>query len=228
MNFNRMKEMANPNIDYLINILEEKRVSVVTRKKHSYIMYQGIESEYIYVLKEGVAKISNILRDGREFNILYVAEPDFVSLLEENQSDGISALFNVRIETDEASFYKISRSDFWSWVKNDLKLFRVVDDFYKRRLALNLEILQKMTINGKKGAVCACLNSLIEDFGIRKKEGILIDFPVTNEDIAGFCGISTRNSVNRILHDLKDEKVIGVIDNKIMIYNAQYLEDYIS
>ncbi|KZK36827.1 putative transcriptional regulator [Lactococcus cremoris] len=223
-----MKEMANPNIDYLINILEEKRVSVVTRKKHSYIMYQGIESEYIYVLKEGVAKISNILRDGREFNILYVAEPDFVSLLEENQSDGISALFNVRIETDEASFYKISRSDFWSWVKNDLKLFRVVDDFYKRRLALNLEILQKMTINGKKGAVCACLNSLIEDFGIRKKEGILIDFPVTNEDIAGFCGISTRNSVNRILHDLKDEKVIGVIDNKIMIYNAQYLEDYIS
>lgn len=223
-----MKEMANPNIDYLINILEEKRVSVVTRKKHSYIMYQGIESEYIYVLKEGVAKISNILRDGREFNILYVAEPDFVSLLEENQSDGISALFNVRIETDEASFYKISRNDFWSWVKNDLKLFRVVDDFYKRRLALNLEILQKMTINGKKGAVCACLNSLIEDFGIRKKEGILIDFPVTNEDIAGFCGISTRNSVNRILHDLKDEKVIGVIDNKIMIYNAQYLEDYIS
>ena len=223
-----MKEMANPNIDYLINILEEKRVSVVTRKQHSYIMYQGIESEYIYVLKEGVAKISNILRDGREFNILYVAEPDFVSLLEENQSDGISALFNVRIETDEASFYKISRSDFWSWVKNDLKLFRVVDDFYKRRLALNLEILQKMTINGKKGAVCACLNSLIEDFGIRKKEGILIDFPVTNEDIAGFCGISTRNSVNRILHDLKDEKVIGVIDNKIMIYNAQYLEDYIS
>ncbi len=41
-------------------------------------MYQGIESEYIYVLKDGVAKISNILRDGREFNIAYVAQPDFV------------------------------------------------------------------------------------------------------------------------------------------------------
>lgn len=48
-------------------------------------MYQGIESEYIYVLKDGVAKISNILRDGREFNIAYVAQPDFVSLLEENK-----------------------------------------------------------------------------------------------------------------------------------------------
>ncbi|WP_370449779.1 Crp/Fnr family transcriptional regulator [Lactococcus kimchii] len=223
-----MKEMANANIDYLIEILEKNHVSVVTRKKHSYIMYQGIESEYIYVLKEGVAKISNILRDGREFNIAYVAEPDFVSLLEEKQNDGISALFNVRIETDTASFYKISRNDFWTWVKNDLSLFKVVDDFYKRRLALNLEILQKMTINGKKGAVCACINTLIDDFGIRKKEGILIDFPVTNEDIAGFCGISTRNSVNRILHDLKEEQVIDVVDNKIMVYNPQYLEDYVS
>ncbi|RZI49374.1 Crp/Fnr family transcriptional regulator [Lactococcus kimchii] len=228
MNYSKMKEMANANIDYLIEILEKNHVSVVTRKKHSYIMYQGIESEYIYVLKEGVAKISNILRDGREFNIAYVAEPDFVSLLEEKQNDGISALFNVRIETDTASFYKISRNDFWTWVKNDLSLFKVVDDFYKRRLALNLEILQKMTINGKKGAVCACINTLIDDFGIRKKEGILIDFPVTNEDIAGFCGISTRNSVNRILHDLKEEQVIDVVDNKIMVYNPQYLEDYVS
>lgn len=145
-----MEEMANVNIEYLINTLEQKKVSVVTRKKHSYIMYQGIESEYIYVLKDGVAKISNILRDGREFNIAYVAQPDFVSLLEEKQNDGISALFNVRVESPTANFYKISRSDFWDWVREDLNLFRVVDDFYKRRLALNLEILQKMTINGKK------------------------------------------------------------------------------
>ena len=84
-----MEEMANVNIEYLINTLEQKKVSVVTRKKHSYIMYQGIESEYIYVLKDGVAKISNILRDGREFNIAYVAQPDFVSLLEEKQNDTI-------------------------------------------------------------------------------------------------------------------------------------------
>ncbi|MCL2114038.1 MAG: Crp/Fnr family transcriptional regulator [Streptococcaceae bacterium] len=220
--------MTNEHIDNLIQLLEEKKVSVVTRKKHSYVMYQGIESEYIYILKEGVAKISNILRDGREFNIAYVVEQDFVSLLEEEQQEGISAVFNVRVESDTASFYRVSRADFWDWVRSDLRLFRIVNDFYKRRLSMNLSVLQKMTINGKKGAVCACINSLIEDFGIMKKEGILIDFPVTNEDIAGFCGISTRNSVNRIIHDLKMEKVIDIIDNKIMVYNPQYLEDYIS
>lgn len=49
-------------IEYVVELLEEKNVSVVSRRKHSYIMYQGIESEYLYVLKEGVVKLSSILR----------------------------------------------------------------------------------------------------------------------------------------------------------------------
>lgn len=220
--------MKNKHIEYLLQFLEEKNVPIITRKKHSYVMYQGIESEYIYVLKDGVAKISNIMRDGREFNIAYVARPDFVSLLEEKQSDGISARFNVRVESDVATFYRISRKEFWQWNENNPELFRVVEDFFRRRLELNLDILQKMSINGKKGAVCSCINNLINDFGVYTEEGILIDFPVTNEDIAGFCGISTRNSVNRIIHDLKTENVIGIVDNRIVVYNADYLEDYVS
>ena len=203
--------MTKEFIEYLLRLLEEKEVNVVTQRRHSYVMYQGIESDYVYILKEGVAKISNIMRDGREFNIAYVTEPDFVSLLEEKQENGISALFNVRVESEEASFYRVQRQEFWKWVMSDLTLFRIVDDFYQRRLAMNLELLQKMTINGKKGAVCACINSLINEFGIKKRNGILIDFPVTNEDIAGFCGISTRNSVNRIIRDLKTEEIIDII-----------------
>ena len=220
--------MTKEFIEYLLRLLEEKEVNVVTQRRHSYVMYQGIESDYVYILKEGVAKISNIMRDGREFNIAYVTEPDFVSLLEEKQENGISALFNVRVESEEAIFYRVQRQEFWKWVRSDLTLFRIVDDFYQRRLAMNLELLQKMTINGKKGAVCACINSLINEFGIKKRNGILIDFPVTNEDIAGFCGISTRNSVNRISRDLKTEEIIDIIDNRIMVYNSEYFEDYIS
>ncbi|WP_407350218.1 Crp/Fnr family transcriptional regulator [Lactococcus garvieae] len=220
--------MTKEFIEYLLRLLEEKEVNVVTQRRHSYVMYQGIESDYVYILKEGVAKISNIMRDGREFNIAYVTEPDFVSLLEEKQENGISALFNVRVESEEAIFYRVQRQEFWKWVRSDLTLFRIVDDFYQRRLAMNLELLQKMTINGKKGAVCACINSLINEFGIKKRNGILIDFPVTNEDIAGFCGISTRNSVNRIIRELKTEEIIDIIDNRIMVYNSEYFEDYIS
>ena len=62
----------------------------------------------------------------------------------------------------------------------------------------------------RKGLFVLFIYQLIDLFGVQTEEGILIDFQVTNEDIAGFCGISTRNSVNRIIHDLKEEKVIDI------------------
>ena len=83
-----------------------------------------------------------------------------------------------------------------------------------------------MTMNGKSGAVYSFLYNLIPLFGKENKEGILIDVQVTNDDIAGFCGISTRNSVNRILRGLREENVIRTVDNKILILNAEYLKPY--
>lgn len=51
-------------------------------------------------------------------------------------------------------------------------------------------------------------------FGKEARDGILIDLKITNDDIAGFCGISTRHSVNRILRGLREEHVIRTLYNK--------------
>ena len=67
---------------------------------------------------------------------------------------------------------------------------------------------------------------MVDYFWDKKTEGILIDFKLTNDDIAGFCGISTRNSVNRILHDLKEDGIIKIVNKKILITNFEFLEDY--
>jgi len=83
-----------------------------------------------------------------------------------------------------------------------------------------------MTMNGKKGAVCAFIFKLVKQFGVQTEDGILIDFAVTNEDIAGFCGISTRNSVNRIIHDLKEEGVVEIKNQKIMTISYDEFMDY--
>ena len=82
-------------------------------------------------------------------------------------------------------------------------------------------------MNGKTGAVCAFLYLQIEPFGKKMKDGILIDFQITNDDIAGFCGISTRNSVNRILRGLRENGIISIADQKILIKDKEYLEQYV-
>lgn len=212
---------------YLIKFLEEKDVPTVTKKRHTYLTYYGLEQQDTYVLKEGVIKTSIILRDGREFNISYIKGPDIISLLKDEVSQYTSAPFNVRIESDTAVFYRIPRVLFWEYVNQDTNLQDYVNSYYRNKLSEAILRQQLMTMNGKNGAVCAFIYSLIPLFGRKLKDGIIIDFQVTNDDIAGFCGISTRNSVNRILRGLREENVITMVNQKILILDEDYLKQFI-
>ena len=59
------------------------------------------------------------------------------------------------------------------------------------------------------------------------KKGVFIDLQITNDDIANFCGVSTRNSVNRILRGLREENVITMVYHKILILDVDYLKRYV-
>ena len=111
--------------EYLLNFLKEKNVPIIQKKRHTYLAYYGLEQQDTYVLKEGVIKTSIILHDGREFNISYINTPDIISLLKDEVSQYTSAPFNVRVESDVATFYRIPRVLFWSYVNQD---------FYHRRI----------------------------------------------------------------------------------------------
>jgi CRP-like cAMP-binding protein len=133
----------------------------------------------------------------------------------------------VRVETAEASFYRIPRVKFWTFVKEKKELQDYVRDYYRNKLSESMESQQYMMMNGKKGAVCFHLQKLCSLFGVEQDDGILIDFNITNEDIAGFCGISTRNSVNRILNELKREGVLDIRQQKIVILDIERIEEFI-
>ena len=67
----------------VLNFLEEKNLPEVTKKKHTYLMMDGHDQEDIYILKDGVVKVSIVLCDGREFNITYLKGLDMISLLKD-------------------------------------------------------------------------------------------------------------------------------------------------
>lgn len=215
------------NNSYLLSFLSQRNIPTITRKRHTYLTYHGLEQQYTYILKEGVVKTSIILKDGREFSIAYLKGPNIISLLRDEISSYTSAPFNVRVETEEATFYLIPRVEFWNYINNDRKLQDYVKEYYRLNLAEAIQRQQLMSMNGRTGAVCAFLYTLVHQFGKEYKNGWLIDFPVTNEDIAGFCGISTRNSVNRILHNLKEQGIIDIQNQKILVMDMLYMQQYV-
>ncbi|WP_028976579.1 Crp/Fnr family transcriptional regulator [Sporolactobacillus terrae] len=220
--------MVLSEIEYLINFLDAYNVPTINKSRHTYLTYHGLEERYTYVLKKGIIKNSIILQDGREFNLSYIAKPDVISLLRDEVSKFTEQPFNVRVESDEATFYQIDRVTFWNYVNANQELQNYVKSYYRKKLSENIFRLQRMMMNGKKGAVCAFIYSLIDLFGRKIREGMLIDFIVTNDDIAGFCGISARSSVNRMISELRNDGALMIKNRRFIITDISYLLDHIA
>lgn len=81
--------------------------------------------------------------------------------------------------------------------------------------------------HGKKGALYSTLIRLSNSYGKKKEDGILIDIPLTNQEIANFCG-KARESVNRSLNDLRKKDVISMDKGYITIKNLDFLRKEIN
>ena len=213
--------------EFVLDFFEGKNLATIEKKKYSYLMIDGHDQEDIYILKDGIVKTSIILSDGREFNIMYLKGFDILSLLKDEVKKVTSASFHIRIESGTAVFYRVNRKLFSKFLSENEALRDYVDTYYRKRLSESIYRQQLMTMNGKNGAVCAFIYYLVGLFGRKVKKGIFIDLQVTNDDIAGFCGVSTRNSVNRILRGLRQQGVITMVYHKILVLDVDYLKKFI-
>lgn len=184
--------------EFVLDFFEGKNLATIEKKKHSYLMIDGHDQADIYILKDGIVKTSIILSDGREFNIMYLKGFDVLSLLKDEIKKVTSASFHIRIESDTAVFYRVNRKLFSKFLSENKELRDYMDAYY-----------------------------LVGLFGREVKKGIFIDLQVTNDDIAGFCGVSTRNSVNRILRGLRQQGVITMVYHKILVLDVDYLKRYV-
>lgn len=54
--------------ELFLDFFTEHEVPVIRKRRHTFL---NMDDENVYVLKEGVVKVSVLMRDGREFNIAY-------------------------------------------------------------------------------------------------------------------------------------------------------------
>ena len=57
--------------ELFLDFFSEHEVPVIRKRRHTFLK---MEDENVYVLKEGVVKVSVLMRDGREFNITYLKD----------------------------------------------------------------------------------------------------------------------------------------------------------
>src|SRR5699024_2222571 len=85
--------------------------------------------------------------------------------------------------------------------------------------------IRDLLLNGKKGALYSTLIRLSNSYGIKHREGIIIDLPITNQELAKFCSC-TRERVNRMIVELRKQNVLEIYPHKrILIKDMQFLRN---
>ncbi|MCC5803043.1 Crp/Fnr family transcriptional regulator [Rossellomorea vietnamensis] len=198
--------------------------SVRTLKKGCYLFQEGKAAHELYLIKNGRIQISKVIPDGRELSLRICSTDDVIGEL---------TLFS------KEAYYMLSAK-----ILEDTKVYVLPKETFEETLSQNGDLtiqwlkwiqlqnqqnqtkFRDLILHGKKGALYSTLIRMTNSYGKAVNTGILIDLPLTNQELANFCG-SSREVVNRLLSELKKDNVLMSEKGYITILDLAYLKNEI-
>lgn len=215
-----LKATHSIEIKELLRLADRK----IQTKKGSYLFKEEMKANEIYLILSGKIQISKIDVDGKELSLRICGVNDIVGELTLFTSSPTYLLNALILEEGEVAAInrKVLEQEFFHNSALAFEFMRWMSDHFRKTQTKFRDLLLK----GKKGALYSTLIRMTNSYGVKTKDGILINLPLTNQELANFCGTS-RESANRLLNDLRRKKVITIYKGKITIHNLQFLKDEI-
>ncbi len=189
--------------------------------KGDFLFQEGMVAKDLFIIKEGIIQISKVTPDGKELCLRICQKDDLFGELS-IFSDQSHYMLNAKAIID-SEVAVISKETLESELSHNhhlsMELMKWMSDQYRR---IHTKI-RDLILHGKKGALYSTLIRLTNSYGIEKEDGIFIDLTLTNQQLANFCG-TARESVNRMLSELKKNKIISMINGKIIVHDLEHLK----
>jgi CRP/FNR family transcriptional regulator len=213
-----MKPTKSIEIKELINIADR----TIEVKKGQSLFREGDKAGELYLIFSGKIQISKITADGRELSLRICSENELCGELTLFTNSPKYLLSAMALEDSEIAVIKkeiIEKEIFQDHALAFEYIKWMSDHFRKTQMKF-----RDLVLYGKKGALYSTLIRMTNSYGVQKEDGILIDLPLTNQELGNFCG-TTRESTNHLLNELKRDGIISIDKKKITIHNLQYLRD---
>jgi CRP-like cAMP-binding protein len=215
----------NQQKSYEISELIKASEKIIKFKKGTFLFREGHEAKEMYVILSGKVQISKINAEGKELNLRLCRENDIIGELTLFTVDP-RYLFNARVlEDGEAAAINIENLE--QTLFNDSQLAYQFLKWMNDHIRRTITKFRDLVLHGKKGALYSTLIRLSNSYGIVKNDGIHISAPITNQDLANYCG-TARESVSRMLGELRDEGIITINRKKIIIHDLNFIKQEIS
>lgn len=206
--------ISEENFTHLQGIMYPKKAEA-----GSYLFWEGDPANYLYYIKSGRVKIVKSTEDGKDLIISILQKGDLIM-----EMGGFAESFhqyNAEVITD---------ADIGVIQKKDLEILLYRHGDFALEFMSWMSLMHQMTqskfrdllLYGKTGALASTLIRLCNSYGIATAEGIRIDIKLTNTELADMIG-ATRESVNRMLSDMKAAGTIAMKQGMILVKNLAIL-----
>ncbi|MEQ2526197.1 Crp/Fnr family transcriptional regulator [Robertmurraya yapensis] len=209
----------------LYSLLIQEFVDKETIQKYkagTILFNEGDSVDYVFILLRGSVSLGRVHVKGKEFILKILSGEE---LLIEYQLYKQQPKYHFYAKTlSDCEMLMIKRTDFERFVQKDPVTQNTLSAWLSTRYLKAQMKCQDLMMNGKKGGLYSIIIRLCNSYGIMTDEGILIDLPLTHQELANFT-YGTREVIQRMLKELREKDVIAYNQQRLVVKNISYLKD---
>ncbi|WP_254901255.1 Crp/Fnr family transcriptional regulator [Tuberibacillus sp. Marseille-P3662] len=209
-----------------LNDEELKKLEAITKKKtyskRQYIFMEGEPREAVYFIQKGSVKIFKVDENGNEQVINLLQKGEMFPHIGFFDTTPYPATAEI-IET--AELFVIRIDDFDNLLIEQPAIALKVMKIMGQKLLNLQQRVQELISQDTFHRTVRTLLRLADEVGETNDQEVRINMPITNQDFANMVG-STRETINRVLGQLKKEGLLETDRHGIFIYDLQKLKNY--
>lgn len=203
--------------DYLAALKEDRNID--RYKKKQVIYTEGNHPSRLFYVQKGKVKTFRRNEDGKELIVGLYNEGDFLGYIPLMEGRTYHETAEALEDTELAI---IPRTEFESLIGSNPAVMKKFIGILARDISDKEEQLLAVAYNSLRKKVADALVTLYKKYNSRNEEGFLID--LSRENLASIAGVA-KESLIRMLSELKDEKLIALDGSKIRLLNYAKLEN---
>lgn len=206
--------MDDGELDEIVPLVVKRKL-----KKNTVVFHENDPASTFYLVKTGMVKIYKASADGRE---------QVLTMLGDGQIFGDVPAFDggpypaSAATMSDSEIYLIRREDLNEVVRRHpeiaLKIIRVLG----LRLRQALELVRDLSFKQVPHRLAGLLSRLADDYGTETEAGILIELPLSRQELADIVG-TTRETVTRELKKMEKQKMLELNRRLITITDREKL-----
>jgi CRP-like cAMP-binding protein len=209
--FSALPEVAQRDINRLFT--EEKI------QKDDYVFFEGDLPEWLYIVKEGRIKLVKHSDTGKDVILqIYVPGDMFGEVaIFDRKPYGASTQ-----AMEDSTVLKLSRKDFLLFLGRHPFIATEMIMELGRQLREAHSTIKSLAVDRVEQRIASILLKLAGKLGVQEKVGIVLNLPLTRQDLADMAGTTVETTI-RVMSRFTKAKIIKAVNGKILILDSKML-----